>query len=376
MAFLGGLQGLGALAGGIQQGIGSGLNLNQYMQQQQAQNLAGNILSQAYGQANPNLFSGGQQTSTAPSQIMGGLGAVGGGAGAQPVSSQAPVPGADPGQPGTANVPNLFAQQAAPGMSPFSQQQPSLSQPPPAQPPPQAPPQGLAPFDASGRMGGGQQQMMSLPQAFQLARRVAPNADGGQLYRGVMALSQGGLVSGGAMTPYQAAQLARENNLDYWHIQNIMSETKHREAADAEARTRETRIEANNRFSQKKVQATLAFRDAQMKVLELQKQRDESAKTIQFSSDMDEDAKKKALDELNKKYEAPIAAAQKIADDALKSANEPTPSEDSGGGGQSASSDEQQSIENAKEAIKVNPAAKDQIIKKLKSMYPDANVGE
>ena len=43
------------------------------------------------------------------------------------------------------------------------------------------------------------------------------------------------------------------------------------------------------------------------------------------------------------------------------------------GGG---SGDEQQSIENAKEAIKVNPAAKDKILQKLRSVYPDANVGD
>jgi hypothetical protein len=235
--------------------------LNQYLQQQQAQNLAGNIM-QAYSGGQPtsgggllsglsSLFGGGQQASAAPmaQPMMGGLSA---GAGAQPVS-QAPVPGADPGQPGTANpLSNLFGggQQAAAAGSPGAQAQPPQSGSQPQLQPAQSQP---APFDASQRMGGaGGQQQMTLPQFIQMARRVNPNANGGQIYRAATELAKGGLIGYGAMTPYQSAQLAREANMDQWHIQEIQSMTKRRdeetriqEEGRTDARTREADTQAD-----------------------------------------------------------------------------------------------------------------------------------
>src|SRR5215469_8934619 len=195
MAFLGGLEGLGSIAGGFAQGFPEGLNIDQYLQNARAQNLAGNILG-AYGQ--------GQQTQQVPP--LGGLGQTGGGslfptadqapaaspapmsglpagAGVTPVSTQAAIPGLDPGQPGVAQ---------GGGMSPFASQQPSLWSPPSAAAQPAASPQGTqplpqqgyqppAPFQTNQAQGiGGMGQQMTLPQFVQLARQVNPNASGRQ----------------------------------------------------------------------------------------------------------------------------------------------------------------------------------------------------
>ncbi len=278
MAFLGGLQGLGALAGGVQQGIGSGLDLNTYMQNQQAQSLAGNILKQAY-QANPNLFAGGQAGGT--QQPLGGLGAVGG-AGAQPVSSETP---GLPAGPGTANVPNLFSPWATQANQTPQPQAQAQSQPSPQGPPPQPQPQGQGPAPASGRMGGGQQQTMTLPQAFQLARRVAPNADGGQLYRGVMALAQGGLVGYGAMTPYQAANLARENMLTGAQLENIQSEMRKRSSDTAnqqQTQERERAKEADTQADKGVTESLSALNEAKSALAENRRAQDDQRRNLTF----------------------------------------------------------------------------------------------
>ncbi len=383
MAFLGGLSGLGSLAGGINQGIGQGLNINQYLQQQQAQNLAGSILSQAYGggQANTNLFGGGQ--TPASQAILGGLGAAG--AGAQPIS-QAPVPGADPGQPGTANAnaPNLFGggQQATPGMSPLAQQQPSLSQPAP--PPPQADPSQSGsptqPFDASGRMAGALPQQMTIPQAIQLARRVAPNANGGQIYRAVLALGGGGMVAGGAMTPYQSAQLARENNMSLWQIENLKSEMEKRKSDEIHQRVQEekgAKTEARQQAYQHMQIAGAAVTKAETELNNATNDLDKIRNIPPDNLTDDDKARASALPAEISRLKAQRNRAQRSYDAAEKEyeGGGESAGGGGGGGGGGAEGERTQDLANAKQYIQ-NGADKEKVIAKIKAKYPDFDPAE
>src|SRR5215472_3190724 len=259
MAFLGGLEGLGSIAGGVAQGFPEGLNIDQYLQGARAQNLAGNILS-AYGgqgqQVPPlggfgqtgggNLFPTADQAPAASQTPMSGLPA---GGGVAPVSSQASVPGLDLGQPGVAQG----------GMSPFAAQQPSLWSPPPAALQQPAQPQGTQPLPQSqyqppqpsggqGIGGMGMQNQLTLPQFVQLARQVNPNASGRQIFMAASELGRGGLLGFGGMTPYQMAELGRQYGVDQreWlallnTIQRGQSTEQHQRSQERETATREAR---------------------------------------------------------------------------------------------------------------------------------------
>lgn len=373
MAFLGGLSGLGALAGGVEQGIGQGLNLNQYLQQQQAQNLAGNALM-AYGGGQPStggggilgglsnivggMFGGGQQSQTPmPPQI---------GAGQTPISS--PTPGLQAG-PGVANANNPFTAPATSDPnSPFARQDPNLGQPQqPSAPPMQSPQaQPAQPFDASQRaMGGLGQQQLSPFQAIQLMRRVAPNANGGQIYRGLAALAQGQMVGYGAITPYQALELQRQNILNEAQIANWNDEARHRHAMEDKGVKTEARQAAYQ-------QMEVANRSVTALETQLRDATNDLDKIRALPNPTDEDnARATALTAKIKTLQVQRDRAQRIYDAAERQYEGGA---DSAGGG-SGEAERTQDIANARQYLQ-NGADKNKVIQILKGKYDNFDPAE
>ena len=389
MAFLGGLSGLGSLAGGISQGIPQGLNIENYLSGLQSQNLAGNVLSQAYG-------GQGQQPLSGLSNVVGGTGGgLAAGAGAQPISSQAPTPGLTPGQPAVASPPNLFGG-GVPGLS--SSAQPGVStdpmnalatqgplgspqaQPPQAQPQAQAPSQQTplsAPFQTNASQGiGGQgaQQQMTLPQFIQLARKVNPNASGRQIYGAATELAKGGLLGYGAMTPYQSAQLALEAGLHQAQIDNIHSEInnradegRHRVATEDRTAATETRRGAMDRM-------TIAGRSldkAEKELADATNDLDKIRNTPEDNLTDDDKARAAALAPEISRLKAARNRAQR-AYDASEKEYEGGGESASGGGGEA---ERTQDLANAKQYIQ-NGADKERVIAKLRSKYQDFDPAE
>ena len=202
------LQGLGSVAGGLEQGLPQGFNLNQAVQQSQGQEAAGQALIQLYGGAGqqpvgapPNLFGGqGQQPQmppAAPPNVQAGPQA--GPAQAPPAPpnlvasqqtnlAQQQSPRIPPsqlipqGQPGT-------AQPSAPLPTPQPAPQPAPPQQPPSQMQPQQPPQQPPPQIGGGGKGMDQGGMLSLPQIIQGIMKTNPRASGRQVFQAVNALT-------------------------------------------------------------------------------------------------------------------------------------------------------------------------------------------
>ena len=387
MAFLGGLEGLGSIAGGVAQGFPEGLNIDQYLQGARAQNLAGNILG-AYGgqgqQVPPlggfgqtgggNLFPTADQAPAASQTPMSGLPA---GGGVAPVSSQASVPGLDLGQPGVAQG----------GMSPFAAQQPSLWSPPPAALQQPAQPQGTQPLPQSqyqppqpsggqgiGGMGMGQQ--LTLPQFVQLARQVNPNASGRQIMLAASELGKGGLLGFGGMTPYQAAELqlqlgasARDWEKLRIETERAQSTEQHQRSQERETATREGRIEAGQRVDI----AGKALDRAEKQLADAQSEWTRINNIIDKDSLSDEDKKLQA--ELPTQIRA-LTAARNRAQKAYDAAEKEYES-----GGAAAADATGQGEQRANDAAKAKQAIaagadKAKVLERLKTKYPDFDASE
>src|SRR5215472_9139667 len=388
MAFLGGLQGLGALAGGVEQGVNTGFGWDQYLQNVQAQNLAGNILG-AYGGQTPQqplaglsqpLASGpsgsGDTTgavspadpSLTPPQL-GGTSAMNTALGTSPSLSSVSnlfTPGANqlvpPGQPAVGA--GLGAGQGSPQAASPSQGTSLLPQS-----------QYQPPQPSGGQGIGGMGQQLTLPQFVQLARQVNPNASGRQIMLAASELGKGGLLGFGGMTPYQAAELQLQLGASARDWEKLRIETERGQSTEQHQRAQEghqARTEAGTEAWRRMETARWSLDSAERQLADAQSHMDRINQVLDPDSLSPEDQKLKA--ELPTQIRALTAArdrAQKAFDRAQKDYADSGAAADAGGGG---ASDEEQSIENAKEAIKNNPAMKDQILKKLHSVYPDASV--
>ena len=384
MAFLGGLSGIGALAGGIEQGIGQGFNWDQYLQNAQAQNLAGNILGQ-YGQdqgAQPvSGLSGGQTLSSGPA----GSGDQSGSVSPAPPSmipSQLPGTAGMNAQLGANPLQSLFTQnqqqliptgQAAVGAGLGNQGQ-SQAQ---AQASPQGtstlppsqftPPQPFQTNQAQGIGGMGAQNQLSLPQFVQLARRVNPNASGRMIMGAAGALAKGGLLGYGGITPYQMAELQLQigaSEREWANFNRQFQEGQSREAHWTKTEEHQTAVEDRNQAWQRMQVARQTLSEAERALQDVQSD---------LSRTTDDD-QKEALN-------AQIPDLKKARDRAEKAYNQAEKEYLSAGSGKAAADatgqGEQRArdIANAKRYLQ-SGADRNKVIETLKTRYPDLDPSE
>lgn len=389
MAFLGGLQGLGALAGGVEQGVNTGFGWDQYLQNVQAQNLAGNILG-AYGGQTPQqplaglsqpLASGpsgsGDTTgavspadpSLTPPQL-GGTSAMNTALGTSPSLSSVSnlfTPGANqlvpPGQPAVGA--GLGAGQGSPQAASPSQGTSLLPQS-----------QYQPPQPSGGQGIGGMGQQLTLPQFVQLARQVNPNASGRQIMLAASELGKGGLLGFGGMTPYQAAELqlqlgasARDWEKLRIETERAQSTEQHQRSQERETATREGRIEAGQRVDI----AGKALDRAEKQLADAQSEWTRINNIIDKDSLSDEDKKLQA--ELPTQIRA-LTAARNRAQKAYDAAEKEYES-----GGAAAADATGQGEQRANDAAKAKQAIaagadKAKVLERLKTKYPDFDASE